>query len=289
MKRRVEAVTPPEVIERLLAIAGEELVLVGGQALAFWVQRYGVPTAPQLASISADMDFLTDPADRNAVKRLAEGLHGSPIFPPERALTALVGQAIRPVSDEEYLNVDVIFKVIGLTKREVESRAIRIERTGAAPFRVMHPLDVLRSRTANLHKLREKQNEKGAMQLVLAVSAVREFLREQAKTSSTEALARGRSPVQDYVSAIEQLACEDAARKIASRWGIFVADAIDPLLIPAGPFWSRRWPGLRELMSADYRSRIEASAKARKLLDPGAERGARTEDDGGSPPVPRAR
>ena len=203
--KKKEAVTPPATIERLLRAGGSELVLVGGQALAFWADRYGVA--------------------------------------------------------HEYINVDVIHKVVGLEGDTVRKRAVNILAAGSRPaFNVMHPLDVLHSRLANLHTLREKQNDTGRMQLALAIAMTREFLRHSAKEADPAATAQGRSPLQGFVSAIEQMAVEDAGRKVAKRHGLYVADAIDPHLIPAGPFWTKRWPALKELMSPAYRGTIRPPA-----------------------------
>ena len=179
-RRKTEAVTPPQVVEKLLRCAGEDVVLVGGQALGFWVQRYELVMPADFTSISADTDFLTrSAADRGTVERLAAAIQGATFFPNERALTALVGQAYFDISDDEFINVDVVFDLIGLEPDDVRAHAVRAT-LGSGTFLVMHPLDVLRSRLANLYKLAEKQTPKGIMQLALAIDAAREFLREQA-------------------------------------------------------------------------------------------------------------
>ncbi len=259
MTRKIEAVTPPETIQRLLETAGDDLVLVGGQALAFWVDWYQLPE-PQtdLPAISNDVDFLSrSAADRASVRRLADAIGGQSIYPAATALTSLVGQAILDVSDDEYVNVDIIFKIIGIKGETARRRAVRITpRQGRPGFLVMHPLDVLHSRLANLYELREKQNDKGRMQLALGIEVGRAFLRGEAKLANATDTAIGRSPIQAYVSAIERMAVEDAGRKVAARHGLHVADAIDPLLIPPGPFWTKRWPALQKLMSPAYRDSI---------------------------------
>lgn len=265
MRRKTEAVTPPATILKLLDAGGDDLVLVGGQALAFWVDWYGLSHRQSgVPAISNDVDFLSKSrADTDLVDRLASAIKGRAIYPNRRALTALVGQAVLDVSDEEYVNVDVIFRVIGLEGNTVRKRAVKITPpAGRAAFFVMHPLDVLQSRLANLHKLRDKQNDKGRMQLALAIDVGREFLRGAAGEATAVETAAGRSPVQAYVSAIERLACEDAGRKVAARHGLHVADAIDPHLIPPGPFWTKRWPALKELMSPEYRDTIQVPAQA---------------------------
>ena len=168
-----EAITPPDIVNRLLAAAGEDMVLVGGQALAFWVLRYELVIPSGHAAISSDTDFLAvAPHGRALVERMAEVIHGQALFPSRRALTALVGQAVRPISDDEFVNVDVIDSVIGIAEEDVRSRAVHATVDGQS-FLVMHPLHVLRSRLANIYMLTEKQGIKGEMQLAFAIDVAR--------------------------------------------------------------------------------------------------------------------
>jgi hypothetical protein len=250
---RREAITPPAIVEKLLHAAGPEVVLVGGQALAVWVQRYDLAIPEGVAAITADVDFLTQSAgDRQTVIAFAKALHGTTHFPNIRALTSLVGQAYLDISADEYLNVDVIFDVLGIPAEAVLARSVAVASKEAGTFLVMHPLHVLRSRLINLYKIADKQNEKGCMQLAMAIDVARAFLRESAASSSAAELASGRSVIQNHVTEIERLATEEAGRKVAARHGLYVADAIDPSLMPAGPFWTKKWPALRKLMSQPY-------------------------------------
>ncbi|MEQ1683362.1 MAG: hypothetical protein ABL916_06910 [Burkholderiaceae bacterium] len=250
---RTVAETPLPLVRRLLGATDETEVLVGGQALSVWIVKYGLPLPLDLPVITRDTDFLTQSsAAKASVEKFARAINGKASFPRRLALTALVGQVELDVSDETYINVDVIFKIIGLDPAKVLARAVRVELSGATTFLVMHPFDLLKSRLANLHELRDKQNDKGAAQLRLAIDVARAYLREQAARYAPAETGAGRSPIQTLVSEIEKLAIDDAGRKVAKRWGVHVADAIDPSLIPAGVFWVRKWPALRGLMSAEY-------------------------------------
>jgi hypothetical protein len=257
--------TPLPLIKRLLGAAGDTEVLVGGQALSVWIVKYGLPLPLDLPVITRDTDFLTQSsAAKASVEKFARAINGKASFPRRLALTALVGQVELAVSDDTYINVDVIFKLIGLDPAKVLARAVRVELPGATTFLVMHPFDLLKSRLANLHELRDKQNDKGAAQLRLGIDVARAYLQEQAARYSAAETGAGRSPIQPLVSEIEKLAIDDAGRKVANRWGVHVADAIDPSLIPAGAFWTRKWPGLEGLMSDEYGKRFAPPARIQR-------------------------
>jgi hypothetical protein len=260
---RALAETPLPLVKRLLGAADETEVLVGGQALSVWIVKYGLQLPADLPVITRDTDFLTQSAAATeSVERFARAVSGKASFPRRLDMTALVGQVELAVSDETYINVDVIFKLVGLDPAKVLARAVRVELPGSTTFLVMHPFDLLKSRLANLHELREKQNDKGVAQLRLGIDVARAYLQEQAARYPAAETGAGRSPVQTLVSEIEKLAIDDAGRKVAKRWGIHVADAIDPSLIPAGAFWTRKWPALSALMSTKYASGFAAPHSA---------------------------
>jgi hypothetical protein len=250
--RKRDAVTPPDVLRALLTEAGDSAVLVGGQALAIWVFEYGLALPSGVAAITNDTDFLAQsPTATDLVRRLARTISGQAVIPPMEAITALVGQAVRDVSETEALNVDVLFKVIGLRAQDIRARSVVFD-SEYGRFLAMHPIDVLRSRLANVYQLPEKQDAKGQTQLGLAVDVARAYLRSEAATENRDDVASGRSALQPIVTEIEQLARQRPGQKVAERFAIHVADAIDPSLIPAGPFWDKKWPQLRQLMSEAY-------------------------------------
>ena len=166
---------PPELLERILELAGIDMILVGGQALAFWAAYYRTP-APAIA-ITKDVDLLGTKAD---VERLARGLDAKAVFPHKIATTILVGQVLKDLPGGDYVNIDVMFRVYGNIATEAMRARLGDRITGnenpAGRFRVMHPIDVLQGRLENVYGLSAKQDEHGVAQLRLAIEVARSFV-----------------------------------------------------------------------------------------------------------------
>jgi hypothetical protein len=247
-----EVCVPPDLLERILELAGTGMILVGGQALAFWAAYYHT-AAPSIA-ITKDVDFL---GTRTDVERLARGLGGKAVFPHKKDMTMLVGQVMRDLPGGNYVNIDVMFRVHGdITTAAINTRAVLAE-SPAGRFRIMHPLDVLQGRLENVHGLRAKQDEHGVAQLRLAVEMVRKFVVDIGSREAAVANKAARPVALRHLARIEALALSDAGRKVATRYGVHVADAID--LSSVGhieAFVSKKLPQLLRLMSDARRAEI---------------------------------
>src|SRR5438876_943229 len=113
-------------LNRILSLAGEDMILVGGQALALWASIQGV--LPPIHAITKDVDFIGSQAD---VKRIAAGISGDAVFPNERALTALMGQVVKRLPGDNYVNIDVLFKVYGDVSMDgIKARAVSVGMDG---------------------------------------------------------------------------------------------------------------------------------------------------------------
>jgi len=253
--RRVQAVISQDLLDRVLAIAGTQTILVGGQALAFWASYYRIDEP--VAAISKDADFL---GSRNDVDRFATGLNGVVRLPDRRMKTALLGRVEVAISDMEYVHIDVLLEVFG----DISQKAIR-ERSYAATigtktFKVMHPLDALQGRLENVYGIKEKQDEHGVEQLKLAIQVVRAFVLAEASSDRTGA---NRSLILKHLNRIERMMLSDAGRKIAKRFGVHVADAMEfPGLATHSDFRTKKLPQIVACMSP---ARIEELRKAAVL------------------------
>ena len=242
----------PELLARILKFAGTDMILVGGQALAFWAAYYGVPAPP--AAVTKDVDFLGTRAD---VQRLARGLGAKATFRRQRDLTLLTGQIEKELPGGGYVNIDVLSRVYGETSTDNIAKHAVIAESPAGKFRVMHPMDVLQGRLENVYGIPEKQDEHGIAQLRLAIALVREFLGDIAAQENAGAEQADRPVTLRHLRRIETLALSDAGRKLAKRYNVHVADAIDPVpLLHIRSFATKKLPQLLRLMSAERRAQL---------------------------------
>jgi hypothetical protein len=229
-----ESVFTLEQLKQLLSSVSPTTVLVGGQALVFWVDYYGITIASERMAegISSDADLL---GDRKLVRRIADQVHGKASYPPQNAITALVGQITIPINENEFLNVDVIDRVVGIEADRVRKRALQVA-LGDVQFLVMHPLDVLQSRIENLAHIQDKQTEEGIDQTLLAVAVARCYIEAIISEPDGQRLA---------LKAIEyvfNLAKSGAGRKVSREFDIRFLPAIPVELIQNSNFHKQRWP-----------------------------------------------
>lgn len=224
MKQQREVAISLDLLEKILASVGPESVLVGGQALALWLISYQVQVPPiagpdgstPLGVVTDDADFLGDRAD---VTRIAEKLHGVAEFPPPFALTSLVGSVRLAISDSQFVNVDVIHKVVGLKKDDVQKHAFAMV-VGNTEARVMHPLEVLRSRIENLRLPDKRTSNRAIAQAGLAVLIANKYIQDVATDPQSASTAL--RAIEEVVS----IAKSGAGRQASREFGISFLDAI---------------------------------------------------------------
>jgi hypothetical protein len=182
-----EAPLDAATLDMFLEGMGTDMVLVGGQALAFWMDRYGV--TPAMATISNDGDAL---GKLERAQRIAKHLRAALLRPETDEFTSLVAQIRIPVgSDGKVRNIDVLhmlYTVSGLRKsreftRAVWRESVEIEWKPGYHIRVMHPLHVLDSRVQNAVGLLETKGLHVVTQAIWAVDVAREAIRRVLRQS----------------------------------------------------------------------------------------------------------
>lgn len=262
MGSEAEAYMPRDLVLRVLDAAGSDVILVGGQALAFWMNYYDIVQPAGLPAVSRDVDFFTrDAANAAPLTEFARALNGRVHRQPPAVISALVGSAIAPAPEDRVYNVGLLHSVVGLDRGKLDENAITVTVAGVErPIRVMHPLHVLQSRNANLHQIPAKQDEIGRLQFKLAIEVARSFLLDEADRieadDSLSARARERD-ILDVFQVVVEYASGDAARKNAERHGVFLADAIPAWLVASPAFWTKQWPALRQRMSPTHSESCE--------------------------------
>jgi len=156
--------------------ASEGAVLVGGQALAFWVVYFGIGIAPRpRAFISVDADFL---GAAWHVERFAKAIGGRALHRSRREMTALHGVVVRQTTSGERIEIDVLRAIVGLDVDEVRKRALNVRHLDdpSVQFMVMNPIDCMISRLENLRKVAAKRNEIGIWQARLSLAVCRSYV-----------------------------------------------------------------------------------------------------------------
>lgn len=164
------------------------LVLIGGQAVNFWAERYRdiEPALQEGPFTSKDVDFQ---AESFEVDWVAKALHVEAVKPAQESATEQTGKILFPLSTGGTCELDFLRRSIPNLEKEVLETAVPVPlEDGSATFWVMHPLPCMLSRAYNVVRLGEKYNtEHGRAQLRASVVCLRHFVLEMAHTDAREA------------------------------------------------------------------------------------------------------
>lgn len=215
----------------------EKAVLVGGQAVAFWVKQFGL--RPRLPALTVDIDFL---ATRAEAKRIAARLTVRDVRHVLKTATLddnTPNSAVLLVTLDNYpqpVLIDYMAGIIGVDSKAVEKSAVQVEFDGQ-PLRIIHPLHLLQSKVGNLYHLSSKRSEAGVEQARLAIEIVASFL-EQARLAKRERLKA--------IEAIGKYSVTAPARYAAENFGLDCLNAVPASLLRKGAlpeeFLKKRWP-----------------------------------------------
>lgn len=148
-------------------------VLVGGQALAFWVLALEVPVPDELPpTVTRDLDILCSIDTARVVHSRIGGAFcqasADDVTPSLARLTETI--------DGESIDIDFMKGIIGvrneaLIKKSIVARLVKPD----IQVRVMHPYTIWLSRLENLISIKEKRTTYGIAQANLSLAVLKKF------------------------------------------------------------------------------------------------------------------
>src|SRR5690348_16672188 len=155
MKRRYN---PHEIKTVLQALAQTKGVIIGGQAVNLWAERYQKDASPwrELRPYTSfDLDVL---GNRTDVLACSQALNAEPFFPSPSENTVNSGKVVAQVQGADF-DIDFLHSPNGLSPAEVVelARPFSFEQI---PLKVLHPLHCLESKTVNLMTLPQEAGKR---------------------------------------------------------------------------------------------------------------------------------
>jgi hypothetical protein len=209
----------------------ESVVLVGGQALAFWVDQLDIPR-PELETpaLTQDADFFATRTDAEHLARILGAevtLATMDHVTPNTATIQLIG------SSGQRLLIDCLSMLIGLRNADIQRLAVPFTNDDQA-LRVLHPILCLESRFHNLHRLSAKRHKNGIAQAKVAVKVAEAYI-ASVQGQGQRRLARRAA------ARILRLARSQAGLFVYAEWGIDALLAVIPQNFENDPDLRNRW------------------------------------------------
>jgi hypothetical protein len=238
-----------EVFDVVRASGGTNAVLIGGQAIGYWAERYSA-RSPALTAFapftSSDIDFQGTPED---ARRFAAAVHAENLqFPKDGHDTTNVASMFVPVGTETVL-VQFLTSPFGTRGDQTSTTAIPVDAPDGFAFRVQHPVLALEGRIANLVALPGRDAEREARMAHAGIVCVREFIRDMASQ-------QGARPALNLIKRVFRFALEDRnANSAFTSYGIDCMEAVEPLAELPAEFRTTGYPKMLEQIERGRRQR----------------------------------
>lgn len=201
--------------------AGRPYVLVGGQAVNYWAERY-LPVEPALRELlpftSEDIDFR---GNREDVQRIADQLKQPAVYPHKIAMTALAGMVPFRIGGVD-CSIEIVRRIPGVTAAAVDALAVEAEWAGRR-LRVLDPISLLVGKL-ELALTLSQTKRRDAEHVRILIYCVRGFLREF--LAGVEA---GELPVKGWLGAVNRtlkLSKSARGRKVAGQLSLNWQDVL---------------------------------------------------------------
>jgi hypothetical protein len=194
--------------------AGQPYILIGGQAVNYWAERY-LSTEPELELFqpftSEDIDFKGGQED---VQRIARQLELPPGYPAKVEMTALAGVIPFQIGDLKS-SIEIVRRVPGVSGT-ASIPAVEVEWHGKT-IRVLDPISLLASKL-ELAATVPQNKRRDVAHLKILVPCVRTFLHEV-----LQQVERDETPARNWLGAANQtlkLTTSHRAKRIAGKFQI---------------------------------------------------------------------
>lgn len=204
---------PEDAAQLIRQTRSENSILIGGQAIAFWIRHFGI--AARLKALTADIDYLGTRREAQIASARLSPPHALRLAAPEDLPTTAV-LSVTLAGYREPVLIDYLSGVIGPESREIVRTAVTVEFEGQ-PLKIIHPFPLLQSKIWNLYRLAGKQTPEGIEQARLAIEIQAAFLRKARLT---------RRELLKAIEKIGRFAATEPARHARRRFGLECLKAI---------------------------------------------------------------
>ena len=227
------------------ALPGDAIVLVGGQALIYWLTYYRerVEALRHLSFVTSDdVDFYGTQED---ARRMAEAIAGSDVrnFGVDSLSAATAIVRFRDQAGEER-QIDFLRTIHGLDTEQVRNTAIEVELKDRAGnptgfrLRVLHPVLCLVSRFHNTHGFPKYQEARGLRQARAAIGIAQGYLQDQCDAGNIRI-------AHNAIKIVADLACSAEGRAVYDQFQLDALEAIPNDARLGDAFFAEQLPRIR--------------------------------------------